>query len=722
MNRSAYLTTGLAIKALSSLSKADIVVHGKDNLPQGPTIFVMNHFTRVETFLLPYHIYNLTGKPAWSLAAAALFKGGLQKFFNLVGVVSISDPKRDELIVKSLLTGEANWIIFPEGAMVKTKKIIEGGKYMIAHPDGMHEPHTGAAALGLRAELYRNFLHDTAAEPLVQENSLKNLGLESLDQIVTEEINITPVNLTYYPIRAAENIALNVASKLVKDIPERMVEEIMTEGTMLLSGVDLDIRFGKPIQLKKYLHTDWTETELEKSGIAGYKVSKELKNSMRQVAYQVMQRYMRDIYSLTTVNQEHLFASIMRLYPFARIEERDFKRRVFYVSSVLGAGQKGFEHLFLHKSLREEQAHLLTDDRYKKYENFIRLAKEKEVVEKKEKYLIRDCDKLSAPLGFHKGRIDNPIEVMANEVEPLGKLQLLLKKIAWQPPWLLKLTLTKYLLKREINTYQKECELFKEKDRAEPLCGGTPYLLPGIKRKVGLVLVHSYLSVPEEVKTLAQYLRRRGVWVYAPRLPGHGTSAEDLAERKYQAWIEAVEVGYVLMRAFCDKVILGGVSVGGNLAFDLASRVREVDGVFAVCPPFSLGDYSTNFMPGRDVWHRLADRVKSGGRKSEYLEFSHGNQHVNYPINPVAGIKEVGEFLESIEYRYSQVTQPALIVQADRNPVVEPDGSKKLFDFLGSREKEFCLLSSDHHVMINEDGKQQVFNKIDNFIKQTVKK
>jgi esterase/lipase/1-acyl-sn-glycerol-3-phosphate acyltransferase len=718
MNRSAYFTTGLVVKLLSRLSKAFIVVHGKENIPKGPTIFVMNHFTRMETILLPAYLYSLTGKPTWSLASPSLFNGGLGKFLDMVGAVSTSDPKRDELIVKSLLTGEANWIIFPEGSMVKTKKIMHGGKFMITSSEGIHEPHTGAAALALRAELYRTHLLNTAKTcPDKVQKMLDALELDSIEQIQRELITIQPVNLTYYPIRAAENIASHIAAKLVKDISERMVEEIMAEGTMLLSGVDLDIRCGKPLQMIDYLDEHWLQEDMERDGITGFAVSTALKDKMRKTAYDVMQQYMQDIYAMTTVNHDHLFASFLQMYPFKRIDELDFRRMVYYGASLLHGGDEGINPFFLHKSLDENQAHLLTDDRYAKYGDFLKLALEKGVVKKQGNYLVRDRPKLSVPLGFHKGRIDNPIEIIANEVEPLGNFRSTVKTLSWQPKILLRLSLIRHLLRQEKVRYAEDCRKSGQVGGNEEMCDGKSFLLPGFRRRIGVVLIHSYLAAPEEVKALARYLRRRGIWVYAPRLPGHGTFAEDLAKRKYREWVEAVEGSYILMSMICDRVVVGGVAVGGNLALDLAARVGEVAGVFALCPPLSLRNYTTNFMPGKDAWNRIVNKMKGGGHDNQFFEFSNGNNQVNYPRNPVTGLKEVGEYLESIEQGYAAISQPALIIQADKNPIVDPKGSRQLYDSIGSANKEFCLLSDDRHVLVNGEGTEKVFRKIGAFIR-----
>lgn len=715
MNRTAYLTTGLAIKALANLSKADVALHGADTLPAEPTIFVINHFTRLETFLLPYYIYTLTNLPVWSLAHSSLFQGGFGNFIDMLGAISTSDPKRDELIVRSLLIGEANWIIFPEGRMVKTKQIMQNGKFMVTTSKGLRKPHTGAASLALRSELFRRYLLHKGAEG--EENvrgMLDFLDIDSLDRVRDKSTSIVPVNVTYYPIRARENILSTLATRMVKDIPERMVEEIMTEGTMLLSGVDIDVRFGKAIDIAPYLEHGRVKKELAKQEVTGFLMSPGLKDAMRDQAEKIMQRYMTEIYAMTTVNHEHLFASFLRMYPRKRICETELKKRVFLAASRIG-DMKDME-LCLHKSLKENQAHLLTDDRYHKCDNFLQLAIEKGILRREDGYLMLDRSRLSTPVNLHRGRIDNPIEVMANEVAPLKWIRKLLISIALQPGTLLRFNMVRYLLRREKERYDRDYEAFGYGDDLERRAFGKPFLLPGLRRKTGVVLVHSYLAAPEEVKSLARHLRRQGMWVHAPRLPGHGTSSRDLALHNHEEWLEAVENSYVMLRSICDRIVLCGVSVGASLVFEVAGRAPDVAGVIGICPPLKLQDYSTNFMPAIDVWNRVVKRIR-GADSDPFFEFKADNPHVNYRRNPFAGIREVSRLLEKVEKRLPGLDVPVLIVQADKDPVVDVKSGRKVLRKLGSRDKQYSLFSFDRHIIINGDGAGRVHRYISEFIR-----
>lgn len=715
MNRSAYLTTGLAIKALSLLSKADVALHGRENIPDGPAIFVVNHFTRLETLLLPYYIYTLTERPVWSLAASALFKGGLSRFFDLVGVVSTKDPQRDELIVRTLLTGEANWIIFPEGSMVKTKKIMHRGRYMIADPQGMRQPHTGAAALALRTELYRRSL---LARAEVSEQRcramLDFLGIDALAEVQRTGTSIVPVNLTYYPIRARENIASTLASRLVADLPARLVEEIMTEGTMLLSGVDLDIRFGRPIAIEQFFRTPLVRQELEKRDAGHFFMSPDLQALMRKAGQDIMQQYMHAIYSMTTVNHEHLFAALLRHYPLTRIREGDLRRRVFYAASLLGEDDGPGCHL--HKSLGADQVHLVTDDRYCKVDNFLQCAFETGVLRREGAFLVQDRSKLSAPLSMHRGRIENPLEIIANEVEPLSGLNRLLRSLAWQPDLLIRFNLVRHLLKKDRQGYAADCSIHAPGRQGKG--SGRPFLLPAWSRRAGVVLVHSYLAEPEELRQLARFLNKQGLWVYAPRLPGHGTSPEDLSGRDHREWLEAVERAYALLACICGKVALGGISVGAALALDVAARVKEVAAVVAVCPPLRLRDFSSHFMPAFDVWDRLRHRLKGNGDQQRFLQFTADNPHIAYSRNPISGIKEVGELLEGLEEKAPAVSQPVLIVQAENDPVVAPRGSRRLYTLLGSSKKEYSVFHSDRHILVNGEGAERVHHAIWEYLRE----
>jgi len=715
MNRFAYRSTGFAIKTLSNLSKASIAFHAQEKIPKGSIIFVINHFTRLETFLMPAQIFSLTKVPVWSLADYELFKGAFGSYLEKVGAVSTKNPDRDLLIVKTLLTGEANWIIFPEGRMVKNKKIIEKGQFMISWAGGKHPPHTGAGTLALRTEFYRQRLRRLSTEKPDEAKYLMDLfQIESLDPVLDRSTYIVPVNLTYYPIRAQENILSKLALRLVDDLPERIVEELMTEGSMLISGVDIDIHFGDPILINDYLRNASIRKDIETTNRINFDDPIASKSTMRKEALKLMQRYMTDIYGMTAVNLDHIFASMLKLMRFNKIDELDFRRRVF-LSAFLLQKQQG---LHLHPSLKEDQIHLLTDDRLGKVDDFISIALEKGNLNRNDEGYIKDHTKFSSPYDFHRARIDNPIDVIANAAEPLTELQRTIRRISSRPGFWIKRKVAKCLMGQDVKEFESDYHKFYLQGESKPMNVGKPFVVKGKSKNIGILLSHGYMAAPLEVRELAYYLGRMGYWVYVPRLKGHGTSPDDLATRSYQDWMRSIDRGYAIISSICRKVVVGGFSTGAGLALDLAARIEQITGVFAVAAPMTLMDFSSKFAPAVDMWNRIMDRAYKVGPKKEFVENKPENPHINYLRNPISGVREIERLMNDLEPKLPKLKMPALIVQSRRDPVVDPKGSRKIFELIGTSEKEYILFNYDRHGILLGDGAEKVYNAIGEFVKQ----
>ncbi len=712
MNRIAYRTTGLLVKVLENLSRARVNLHATENVPSGNNIFVVNHFTRIETFVLPTHLFNFTQTPIWSLAAAEFFQGTFGSYMDNIGAVSTQNPDRDRLIVKTLLTGEAMWVIFPEGRMVKNKKIIEKGRFMISYAGGKHPPHTGAATLAMRTEFYRQRLFALSeTNPEEAARLLVRFEIDAISDISPRGTHLVPVNITYYPVRARENAISNLARNLVENLSDRLIEELMTEGNMILSGVDMDIRFGDAIDVTPYLNDPAIQRDIHTTKVFQFDDILPSKKKMHKSALKAMQAYMSAIYHLTTVNHDHLFASILKLYPFSQIDVMDLKRRAYLAATSTLKDLR----IYYHESLNGDQTHLLVDDCYGKYQDFISLAIEQKYVKQKRTKLLK-ISPIGDVINFHLARIQNLISVIANEVEPLLKFQRLVRRVAWQPAFLIRKKVVQELIKKAKDEFSRDYQKYYIENESKEMFVGTPMLYKARSRRVGIVLSHGYMAAPMEVQDLARYLQKQGYWVYTPRLKGHGTSPEDLAQRKYQDWLAAVEEGYVLMRSICERVVLGGFSTGAGLALHLAARVKDISGVFAIAAPLRLQDLGARFASTLDAWNRLMDKIGQGKAKKEFVNNSPENPHINYLRNPISGVSEIEKLMESLYPMLKEIEIPALVVQSHKDPVVNPKGSETIFKQLGSKDKKYTLFNFERHGILLGDGAERVYQTIAEFI------
>ncbi len=720
MNRFAFELSGYTMKTFSGFSRARIRIFGKENIPDGSVIFTANHFTRIETIFLPYHIHNLTQKAVFSLAGAELFDIPiLRGILDNLGAVSTKDPDRDDLIVKTLLSGNAQWIIFPEGMMVKNKKLIQQDQFNLTAEGKSHRPHTGAAILALRCEFYRERLRrlrDRGGPEF--ERLLKFFEIQRIDDIPAVETAIVPVNITYYPAAPRENILSRIAQTVMKNPSRRVLDELMTESNLLFSNVDITIRFGEPVRIREFLNHPYFESMLTVRRKVRFEEDISSKQISRECSVQIMERYMAAVYAMTCVNYDHVMACILKHFPFRRegIDPYEFKCKVYYAVSFLVSRKI----CFVSDNFFSNQIHLLTDDRFNRLKDFFALAETSGVIQFLGGKIIKDQTRFITPFDFHTIRLDNPILVMANEVEPLREVEIFLKETARKTNDEIQALIKEGLMEKMQADFSKDYSDYYIEGESKDRPIGSPVFLEQASASVGILLIHGYMAAPEEMRSFAGYLYDQGFSVFVPRLKGHGTAPEDLARTRYDQWIESVEEAFVVLRHSCGKMIVGGFSTGAGLALELASRLEDISAVFAVAPPMRLQDLGAYFVSAINTWNALTKKIHLSAIAKEFIENRPENLHINYVRNPISGVHQLEKLMESLEPKLKTIRRPALVVQSRKDPVVDPRGTHRLFDRLGSEIKEYYLFDYNRHGILLGEGCSRVYQAIERFIRQWV--
>jgi esterase/lipase/1-acyl-sn-glycerol-3-phosphate acyltransferase len=713
-------TISVTLDVIFKASGSDIRLHGYKDVPDQPVLYVINHFTRMETIMMPYIIKKYIKKYPISLADNSLFVGKLGEILNKCGALSTADPNRDSILINALLTDSHPVIIFPEGQMIKDKKIVERGKYLIYNVSGRRPPHTGASRIALRSQFIREKLRafrdrkDYAS--IARMASHFGFNAADVDRLIEKETYIVPVNITYYPIRARDNAISKFVSKYVHDISLRMREEMEVEGSMVMDGVDIDINFGKPISIKNYL-TDTSELSEMMTNEELYLYPEELKEiaPFKKLYVDMMYDYMSAIYALTTVNHDHLASYILTKYRKSSFSENDFKNRIFLaIDHLLQTGLPNY-----HTSLNMKQYYLLTDDYHNKYDNFIKMAVSDNLITLKDGIITKNDERFSKTYEFHSIRKDNIIEVMRNEIEPLKSLTTGMDYLMVYPGGYIRQKIRNQFLEVDQRLFEEEYNQHYIHGESKPKDIGAPFFQRRYLRNQGVILVHGYMAAPEEIRPLADYLYKNGYTVYGARLRGHGTAPEDLAGQSWEKWYHAVGRAYIIMKNSTKSFAICGFSIGAGIALlQAANKPGKFAGIISINGPIRLQDSSSKFSPIVVVWNKILSKINATRGKMEFVSNDPENPTINYLRNPVSGVYELEKLMKIVKSRLADVKEPTLVIQGSDDPVVNPVNGMEIFSKLGSENKQLVKVNANHHGILRGKESDQVKMKVLEFIKE----
>jgi esterase/lipase/1-acyl-sn-glycerol-3-phosphate acyltransferase len=714
-------TLEITLDFIFKRSGTDIRLHGIERIPDQPVLYVINHFTRLETILMPYIIKKHIKKYPISFADQSFFSGRMGDFLNKTGAVSTRNPDRDTIMINALLTGSYPVIIYPEGQMIKDKKIIEKGKYLVYNTGTRRPPHTGAGRIALRSQFIREelrMLRDKGDNESVSRIAAHfGFNPDNLASILQKETYIVPVNITYYPVRARDNAINRLVSRLVRDVSVRMEEELEVEGSMLMAGVDIDINFGNALPMKHYIAVSGgVQKMLADENL--YLKPGELKYvpPFKKLYISIMYDYMHAIYGMTTVNLDHLASYILVKYGKNIIDENDFKNRIFLaIDHLLNSGMTNY-----HTTLGKHQFYLITDDYHDKYADFIKTAQAEGLLNLTDRVIVRNDEMFRKHYPFHTIRRDNIVEVLKNEIEPLEKLTGSLDAMMIIPDLFIRRKIKNRIWELDQDLFAQDYDQYYAEGESKPRAIGKPFFLKRPLSNKGVILVHGYMAAPEEIRPLAEYLYKTGYSVYGVRLRGHGTSPEDLALREWGDWYDSVGRAYIIMKNSLKYFAIAGFSMGAGLALlQAANKPGRFKGVISINGPARLQNTASRFSSLAVVGNRLLSAIHLSTDKTQYLNNNPENPQINYLRNPVHGVYELGKLMKLVMERLGSIAEPVLVIQGSDDPVVNPVSGREIFEKLGSKEKKLIPIKADHHGILRGKEADVVKESVLTFLKGT---
>ena len=227
------------------------------------------------------------------------------------------------------------------------------------------------------------------------------------------------------------------------------------------------------------------------------------------------------------------------------------------------------------------------------------------------------------------------------------------------------------------------------------LPGCESYAAPGGPR--GVLVLHGFTGNPSSMRPLAESLAARGHTVSLPRLPGHGTSVEDLMNTSWVDWSGAALEAYDELAARCEDVAVVGLSMGGGLTALVAEERDPVACVFInplVAPPSA------------ELRQGLADLIGAGLTTIDAIGSDikrEGSTELSYDATPLECARSLFEGIEVVYEHLGDVRAPSLLLTSREDHVVTPDNGVALEERATGPVTRVWLEDSYHVATLDND-------------------
>lgn len=215
----------------------------------------------------------------------------------------------------------------------------------------------------------------------------------------------------------------------------------------------------------------------------------------------------------------------------------------------------------------------------------------------------------------------------------------------------------------------------------------------------GVLVLHGFTGNPSSVRELGERLAAEGFTVTVPRLPGHGTTIEDMLTTVWDDWSGEALAAYDALDASCEQVAVVGLSVGGGLTALVAERRPSVaacvfiNAMVKPAVPELVDGVNQLIEAGLETFEsgNGADVKKEGVTETSYSAW------------PLACLKNLFENITDVHENLAAISAPSLVMVSREDHTVTVDNSEDLVALVSGPVEHVWLEDSYHVATIDND-------------------
>lgn len=220
--------------------------------------------------------------------------------------------------------------------------------------------------------------------------------------------------------------------------------------------------------------------------------------------------------------------------------------------------------------------------------------------------------------------------------------------------------------------------------------GAEPWSSDG--NHIGVLVLHGFTGSPKSVTPWAMQLGDNGWSIRVPRLPGHGTTWQEMNLTTWEDWYGEALRSFRELREVCDHVFVMGLSMGGSLTLRLAEEHGDdIAGIVLVNPAVHTERLDRFALP---IMKRLVGAFP--GISNDIAK--PGQDEGAYDRIPLKAAHSLQQLWKIVKADIARIEVPVLLFRSVQDHVVEPSNAAYILAHVSSTDVHEVILPDSFHV------------------------